>query len=136
MAADEDYIRARYVWSADQVEVDDDAESEFVDEMDLALEHYTEDDVERAAGRDVTPGHDELHHWWTRGPGLARWVGSPTPWTTLVANLVEAVKDKPLETLKRWASRWYIEVFHYAANSDEARVAHGKPPRGDRVGPG
>jgi hypothetical protein len=96
-----------------------------------------DDAVRAAAGHDVTPGHDELHHYWVAGPGLARWAGSPTPWTTLLKLLVEHVKPpKPLEVLKRFASRWYIEVFHYSAGSDKARVAHGKPPRGKIVGPG
>jgi ADP-ribosyltransferase exoenzyme len=91
----------------------------------------------RAAGQDITPGHDQLHHYWTRSPeGLARWVESETPWQTLVDNLVEEVKDKPLEVLKKWASRWFIEVFHFAAGSDLNRVTHGHPPRGKLVGPG
>jgi peptidoglycan hydrolase-like protein with peptidoglycan-binding domain len=89
--------------------------------------------VAAAAGHDVTPGHDELHHYWTRGKGLARWATSPTPWTTLVALLSEHVSP---EKARVFASRWYIEVFKYAAGSDLARVAHGKPPRGQVVGPG
>lgn len=96
-----------------------------------------QDSVLAAAGHDVTPGHDELHHYWTIGKGRRKWVNSPTPWTTLLALLVEHVKPpKPLEVLKKWASRWFIEVKGYAAGSDKNRVAHGKPPRGDRVGPG
>lgn len=90
----------------------------------------------RTAGHDTTPGHDELHHYWTKGAGLGRWAGSSTPWATLLANLVEEVKDKPLPVLKKWASRWFIEVFGFAAGSDLNRVAHGKPPRGHKVGPG
>src|SRR6185369_5698765 len=40
--------------------------------------------VTRALGHDVTPGHDELHHYWTRDPrGLAKWVDHPKPWTAL-----------------------------------------------------
>lgn len=92
--------------------------------------------VTRALGHDVTPGHDELHHYWTIGAGRHRWVDSPKPWTTLLANLVEEVHDKPLETLKRWASRWFFEVKGYYAGSDLNRVAHGHPPRGHRIGPG
>lgn len=92
--------------------------------------------ITRAAGHDITPAHDQLHHYWTKGEGLARWAKSPTPWRTLLANLQEEVKDKPLEVLKKWTSRWFIEVFGYAAGSDKNRVAHGKPPRGKRVGPG
>lgn len=86
-----------------------------------------------AAGHDTTAGHDELHHYWTKGEGLARWAESPTPWTTLVAHLTKHVGP---EKAKVFASRWFIEVFGYAAGSDKNRVAHGKPPRGHRVGPG
>lgn len=89
--------------------------------------------VAAAAGHDVTPGHDELHHYWTRGEGLAKWADSPTPWTTLVALLTKHVG--PLKA-KTFASRWFIEVFGFAAGSDKNRVMHGKPPRGHLVGPG
>jgi hypothetical protein len=126
----------------DDEELDEDEdEDEPVDEIDLALEHYQPLDpaarsralAMRAVGHDVTPGHDELHHYWTRGVGLAKWVSSPKPWTTLVALLSEHV---PLEKAKVFASRWFIEVFHYAAGSDLNRVTHGHPPRGHLVGPG
>lgn len=89
--------------------------------------------VRAAAGHDTTAGHDELHHFWTQGPGLARWAESPTPWTTLVALLSEHV---PPEKARVFASRWFIEVFGYAAGSDKNRVAHGHKPRGEKVGPG
>lgn len=75
----------------------------------------------------------QLHHYWTRGEGLAKWADSPEPWTTLVAHLTEHVGP---ERAKVYASRWFIEVFGYAAGSDKNRVAHGHPPRGERVGPG
>jgi phage portal protein BeeE len=80
-------------------------------------------------------GHDDeqLHHYWTRGEGLAKWIGSPTPWTTLEHHLEKYVGP---ERAKEFASRWFIEVFGYAAGSDKNRVAHGKPPRGHLVGPG
>jgi hypothetical protein len=90
---------------------------------------------ERALGHDVTPGHDELHHYWTLGKGRGEWVDSPKPWTTLVALLVEHA-HVPLEVAKTWASRWFIEVFGFAAGSDLNRVTHGHPPRGHKVGPG
>jgi len=115
----------------------DDDESE----VDVGLDLFDDDDfpddgepVTAALGHDVTPGHDELHHFWTKDPrGLGRWVDSPTPWTTLVALLAEHV---PLNKAKVFASRWFIEVFGYAAGSDKNRVAHGHKPRGHRVGPG
>jgi hypothetical protein len=89
--------------------------------------------VTRALGHDVTPGHDELHHYWTVGAGRAKWVHSPKPWTTLVALLTRHVGP---EKAKIYASRWFIEVKGYAAGSDLNRVTHGQPPRGHRVGPG
>jgi len=64
--------------------------------------------VRAAAGHDVTPGNDELHHYWTKGPGLMRWRGSPTPWTTLVALLTEHVG---VHKAKIFASKWFWEVF-------------------------
>lgn len=87
----------------------------------------------RAAGADVTPGHDELHHYWTHGEGLAKWADSPKPWTTLVALLTPHVG---LARAKVFASRWFIEVFGFAAGSDLNRVTHGHPPRGHKIGPG
>jgi phage portal protein BeeE len=89
----------------------------------------------RAAGVDVHPGYDQLHHYWTIGKGRGEWVGSPEPWTTLVALLIEHAHVSP-GVAKTWASRWFIEVFGYAAGSDKNRVAHGRPPRGNVVGPG
>jgi hypothetical protein len=88
---------------------------------------------QRAAGHDTTPGHDELHHYWVAGPGLAKWEHAPKPWTTLVALLTPHVG---LERAKVYASRWFIERKGYSAGSDINRVVHGKPPRGDKVGPG
>jgi hypothetical protein len=89
--------------------------------------------VQAAAGHDVTPGHDELHHYWTRGEGLAKWAESPTPWTTLVAHLTKYVGP---EKAKVFASRWFKEVFGFYAGSDLNRVTHGHPPRGHNIGPG
>ncbi len=90
-------------------------------------------DVFAAAGHDVTPGHDELHHYWTKGKGLARWIGSPTPWTTLVALLSEHV---PLEKARVFASAWVREVTGLSTGSDAYRIAHGGKMRGHKVGPG
>jgi hypothetical protein len=109
----------------------DDDEPTLEDILAMAEE---DDELDRAAGHDATPGHDQLHHYWTVDPeGRAKWVDSPKPWTTLVAHLTKHVG--PLKA-KVYASRWFIEVFHYAAGSDKNRVAHGHPPRGNKVGPG
>ena len=88
--------------------------------------------VRAAAGHDVTPGHDELHHYWTVGPGLARW----RTWTELLANLVEEVHGEPLEVLKQFTSRWFFERYGFYAGDDRNRIMNGKLPRGHNVGPG
>lgn len=88
---------------------------------------------QRLAGHDVTPGHDQLHHYWTRGKGLAKWVKSPHPWTTLKNHLQKYVGP---ERAKRMAAQWFHEVFGFWPGSDLNRVTHGKPPRGKRVGLG
>jgi len=93
--------------------------------------------VTRAAGHDVTPGNDRLHHHWTRGPGLAEWIGSDHQFYTLRDLLAEATDGKiPLETLSRWAASWVHEVTGNWPSSDAHRVAEGHQPRGHRIGPG
>lgn len=57
---------------------------------------------------DVTPGHDQLHHYWTRGEGLAKWAKNPHPWTALYRHLVKHVGP---ERAKRMAAQWHKEVF-------------------------
>jgi hypothetical protein len=59
-------------------------------------------------GVDVTPGNDQLHHYWTRGKGLAKWAKSPHPWTALYRHLVKYVGP---ERAKRMAAQWHHEVF-------------------------
>jgi hypothetical protein len=87
----------------------------------------------RAAGHDVTPGHDQLHHYWTRGEGLAKWRTSPHPWATLRDHLLKYVNPHQAVLM---ASKWFEEVFGYTAGSDLHRIDSGKPPRGKVVGPG
>lgn len=60
--------------------------------------------------QDVTPGHDNLHHYWTRDPvGLAKWVNNPHPARTLHAHLVE----KGISSERAWemVNVWHKEVF-------------------------
>lgn len=78
-------------------------------------------------------GAARLHAYWTKGRGLAKWATKPHPWTTLYHHLS---KYLPPERAKETATRWYHDVFGYYPNSDKARVAKGKPPRGKVVGPG
>lgn len=90
--------------------------------------------LSEAAGHDVTPGREQLHHYWTRDPeGLAKWAESPDPWTSLHGHLRKYMSD---EMAKRVAAEWFHDVFHFWPGDDRNRVMHGKPPRGHRVGPG
>lgn len=100
---------------------------------------------ENGGGADVIPissaqesaGHrdgQELHDYWVHGKGLALWAESPRPWTTLRAHLAKYITGD--DKLDRTTSAWFNEVFPYSAGSDANRVAHGKKPRGQLVGPG
>ena len=113
--------------------------SEDLDEDDIIRaeddDELDDDEAVRAAGHDVTPGHDELHHWWTKGPGLTRWVDSPHQFTTLRDQLVEEAHVTP-EVADRWAAAWVHEVTGFWPGSDMHRVEEGGKPRGHRIGPG
>jgi hypothetical protein len=85
--------------------------------------------ITAAAGHDVTPGHDELHHWWVYGEGRGRW----KTWTELRDQLVEHVG--PVKAAV-YASAWFHERYGYWSGSDLNRVKNGKPPRGKVIGPG
>lgn len=78
-------------------------------------------------------GAARLHKYWVAGPGLAKWRGSPTPWTTLYHHLA---KYMPSGKAKRTAAEWFHQVFGFWPGSDLNRVTHGHPPRGHKVGPG
>jgi hypothetical protein len=89
------------------------------------------------AGRAVTPedrrNAERLHRYWVAGPGLAKWVGSPTPWTTLHGLLSKYIHGHLLDAT---TSKWHYEVFHQHTGSDAYRVEHGGRMRGKRIGPG
>jgi hypothetical protein len=82
----------------------------------------------RAAGHDVTPGHDELHHYWTKGEGLAKWATHAHPWTALYHHLVKHVNP---EMAKRMAAKWFHEVMGFWPG--EKHVGAVKVPRGGRA---
>lgn len=52
-------------------------------------------------------GGRDLKHYWTKGEGLARWIGSPHPWTALYHHLKDHMAD---DMAKRTASRWFHDV--------------------------
>jgi hypothetical protein len=110
----------------------DDYEPTAEDWADLAANYDPDGPVRAAAGKDVIPGRERLHHWWVFGPGRARW----NTFTELLANLAAEVHDKPLETLKTWAAAWFHERYGFWPGDDRNRVRQGKPPRGERIGPG
>lgn len=88
----------------------------------------------RAAGADTHPGGEELHHYWTKGEGLAKWATLPEGrWTALYNHLKEHMSPAKA---RRVASAWFVEVVGYAAGSDKNLVHSGKPPRGRVIGPG
>lgn len=49
-----------------------------------------------------------LHDYWTQGEGLAKWVDTPHPWTTLYKHLLKHMGDEDLA--KRTAADWYHDV--------------------------
>lgn len=92
----------------------------------------------RSKGRRMPVDHDgsELHDYWTRDPeGLAKWADTATPYENLYEHLLEHMHGDS-DKAHRTAAAWFHDVFHYWPGSDKNRVAHGKPPRGDKVGPG
>lgn len=91
-------------WDPDEPDPDPSYQGEPYDEVDLADE---------AHGRAVTPagikGGLQLKAYWTKGKGLAKWAGSPHPWTALYRHIVEHVKN-PAKA-KRIAAAWFHAVF-------------------------
>lgn len=78
-------------------------------------------------------GAAQLHEYWTKGEGLAKWADAPDPWTQLYHHLLKYMSPGKA---KRTASQWFHDVFGFWPGSDLNRVTHGKPPRGKKVGPG
>lgn len=98
-------------------------------ELDRALYGMT-----RVAGHDTDIGDNNLKHYWTKGPGLAKWASLPSGrWTALYGHLARYMSP---EKAKRVAAAWFHEVVGYWPGADLNLVHAGKPPRGDRIGPG
>jgi HK97 family phage portal protein len=62
--------------------------------------------VRRADGADGA----DLHAYWTKGEGLAKWVDHPHPWTALYGHLKRG-KGLTDEQAKHIASQWFHDVF-------------------------
>jgi len=80
-------------------------------------------DIGKSARAELT-GHDQLHHYWTRGEGLAKWADHPHPWTALYHHLLKYLPDGEA---KRTAAQWFRDVKGYWPGDQK-----GKNP----VGPG
>jgi hypothetical protein len=66
-----------------------------------------------AAGVDTHPGtgaSEQLNTYWTVGPGRAKWVGSPKPWTTLRALLEQYMSPAKATGL---ATEYFVRVFGF-----------------------
>lgn len=89
------------------------------------------------AGKEATPGDvkatERLHAYWTTGPGLAKWAGSPHPWQALHDHLAKFIHDP--HVLDATTSKWHNEVMA-PTGSDRYRVEHGGKMRGKKIGPG
>jgi hypothetical protein len=70
--------------------------------------------VVRAGDRDGS----NLRRYWTKGPGLAKWRTSPTPWRTLKKFLSKYLSG---ETLEATTSAWYMAVFGRPAGRRRGR---------------
>lgn len=82
---------------------------------------------------DTHPGDGDaqrLKRYWLAGPGRRKW----NTWTELYNHLKKYIT--PPERAKRVTEAWYFEATGRHGGSDLNRVAHGKPPRGKRIGPG
>ena len=74
-------------------------------------------------------GDEALKRYWMTGEGAVRWAS----WTDLYEHLKKHMAD---EKARQIAASWFHERYGRWPGSDENRVAHGKAPRGDKVGPG
>lgn len=61
---------------------------------------------------DLNPADDhharQLHHYWTRGPGLAKWANHAHPYTALYMHLAKYMAP---EKAKATAAAWFRDVF-------------------------
>ena len=59
---------------------------------------------------DTTAGDGPLKRYWTQGAGLAQWISSPHPWTTLRDLLAKHIS---VEYANRVAASWFREVMGF-----------------------
>lgn len=64
-----------------------------------------------------------LKRYWTTGPGRAKWVNSPHPWTTL-RNLL--LKHLPPNRANGAATQYYVAVFGHGPGAKEGKNPMGR----------
>lgn len=60
----------------------------------------------------------QLHDYWTRGKGLAKWADHPHPWTALYHHLLRFL---PPGEAKRTAAQWFHDVKGYWPGDQKGR---------------
>ena len=132
---DELDVRETRALDGSYVEPDDEDDDDRADDDEAADWDPNEPDPDdddfvddEADGRAVTPegvkGGARLKAYWTKGPGLAKWVASPHPWTALYRHLR---KYMPARKAKATAAAWFHAVKGYWPGHQK-----GKNPVGPR----
>lgn len=127
----QDYMGIPYTADLDSPEANGDDVATAVDDATQQAAPPAPVPISEAVARRGDP--ERLHQYWVAGEGLAKWATTPDPWTNLHAELAKYMPDGEA---KRTASQWFHEVMGFWPGSDLNRVTHGKPPRGQKVGPG
>lgn len=66
-------------------------------------------------------GKHQLHEYWTRGEGLAKWASSAHPWTELYHHLLKYIHSD--HEAKATAAAWYHDVFgHWPGGHREVKA--------------
>lgn len=78
---------------------------------------------------DTTPGDNQLKRYWVYGAGASKW----STFTELRKHLLKYLAP---EIATRTAATWFRLRYGYWPGDDRNRVRAGKPPRGQRIGPG
>jgi hypothetical protein len=82
----------------------------------------------QAAGPAHSPagfaGAHQLHEYWTRGEGLAKWASSAHPWTELYHHLLKYIHND--HEAKATAAAWYHDVFGTWPGSHDGHGVHAK----------
>lgn len=118
----EDFMGVPYKAELDGPDVNPDDLATYIDEQDSSGNATV---IPLAGARESAGRRDgeELHKFWTRGEGLARWVDEPQPWYALRDELAEHITDP--ELLAETTTRWYHDVFSRYPNSGHSKQGKG-----------